>query len=120
MTRAPIITFLLALALGVGMGLYIGWIAYPTQYTNTDPTSLRQDYKDGYVLMIATLYAQEGNLAAAQSRLLPLGPNPGQLVATTAGRLMTAQAPEADLRHLAHLGAGLGYVTPEMQRYLEP
>jgi hypothetical protein len=120
MSRSTRLLFLLALALGVGAGLYVGWVASPVQYTDTDPASLRADYQDDYVRMIAMLYAHDGDLAAAQRRLAPLTAAPGPLIANTVQRRLAAQAPDAELRQLAHLGAALGYVTPEMQRYLAP
>jgi hypothetical protein len=121
MSRASLVTLVGCLALGLGAGLYIGWVVAPVQYVDTDPASLSQTYKDDYVLMIATLYSENGDLAAARARLAALGfADPGPAVAAAAHRLIAAQKPDADLRRLARLAAGFNATTPEMQPYLLP
>jgi hypothetical protein len=59
----------LALALGLGGGLYYGWVLAPVQYVDADPASLHEAFKDDYVLMIATAYAGDGDLDAARAQL---------------------------------------------------
>lgn len=120
MSRSTLIGFVIALACGIGLGLLIGWVISPTEYTDTAPYSLHPTTKADYAVMIATLYAQEGDLAAAQARLAPLGEAPGPLVAAAFEAAQTAQAAPTDLRHLAQLGAALGQVSPAMQVYLDP
>lgn len=56
---------LLGLALGLGLGLLVGWVLWPVQYTNTAPAQLRQDYRTDYILMVAAAYRVEGDLEAA-------------------------------------------------------
>jgi len=108
-----------SVALGLGLGIYIGWIASPVQYTDTSPASLDQRYKDDYILMVAAIYSKDSNLEAARARLSALGfDDPGQAVAAATHRLIAAQKPEADLRRGAHLAAALGVITSEMQPYL--
>jgi hypothetical protein len=121
MSRASLVTLVVCLALGLGAGLYIGWVVSPVQYVDTAPASLSQTYKDDYVLMIATIYSENGDLAAARARLAALGfADPGPAVAAAAHRLIAAQKPDADLRRLARLAAALNATTPEMQPYLLP
>lgn len=69
------IGFLLSIALGVAAGLYYGWVLNPTTYIETTPESLRADYKADYVLMTAEIYAADGNLNSAKTRLGFLGSN---------------------------------------------
>ncbi len=119
MSRGAVITFVLALAVGAGLGLYIGWVAAPVEYTNTAPSSLSQSYKDDYILMIATLYAQDQNVEAARAQLSQLGfANPGPAVAEAAQRYLTAHAQPNDLRRLARLAAAFNAALPELQDYL--
>jgi len=121
MSRASLVTLVICLALGLGAGLYIGWVAAPVQYVDTDPASLSQAYKDDYILMIATLYSENGDLATVRARLAALGfDDPGPAVAAAAHRLIAAQKPDADLRRLARLAAAFNATTPEMQPYLLP
>jgi hypothetical protein len=108
-----------SVALGLGLGIYIGWIASPVQYTDTSPASLDELYKDDYILMVATIYSEDEDLPAARARLSALGfDDPAQAVAATTHRLIAAQQPEADLRRGARLASALGVITSEMQPYL--
>ncbi len=129
MSRASLVTLIFSLALGLAAGLYIGWVVSPVQYVDTDPASLSQTYKDDYILMIAAVYSQNGDLAAARARLAELGfADPGPAVAAAAHRFISppkrsgagiaAQKPEADLRRVARLAAAFNATTPELLRYL--
>lgn len=68
------IWFVISIAAGVALGLFIGW-SRPVDSTNAPPTSLRADYQIDVVLMIAEIYHQDGDLAAAQRRLIYLSPD---------------------------------------------
>ena len=63
---------LVALALGLGLGLLISWVIAPTAYTDTPPSQLRSDFKDGYRSIIAAAYASTGDLERAKERLSTL------------------------------------------------
>ncbi len=67
------IGFMLAIAVGVGLGLFYGWVIRPVEYVDTSPNTLRIDYKSDYVLMVAEAYQAEGNLDKAIQRLTFLG-----------------------------------------------
>ena len=64
---------LLALLAGLGLGLVYSWILAPHGATNTQPTTLRTDFKDEYRSAIAAAYAATGNLPRAQARLALMG-----------------------------------------------
>ena len=68
--------FLVAISIGVGLGLLIGWFFFPVQYVDTSPDTLRVDYKSDYVLMVAEAYSVESDLQAALRRLALLGSQP--------------------------------------------
>ena len=65
---------LLALALGILLGLLYGWLIRPVEYVNTTPNSLRADYRTDYVLMVAETTTRPQDLDQAQRRLGALGP----------------------------------------------
>lgn len=67
------IRFLLAIGVGIGLGLVYGWIINPVTYVETTPDTLRVDYRADYVLMVAEAYANEQDLPAAVRRLALLG-----------------------------------------------
>ena len=120
MSRLSWILLLVALAVGLGAGLYVGWVVSPVEYTDTDPASLAQAYKDDYVLLIATRYAGDGNLETARAGLQTLGfteANAGANVAKVAQRFVAAQRPETDIRRLVALAAALGTLIPELSPY---
>jgi hypothetical protein len=67
------VRFIIAIILGIGLGLVYGWVIDPPEYTNTSPSDLRQDFKTDYVLMVAEMYQAEGDAQAAARRLTYLG-----------------------------------------------
>jgi hypothetical protein len=118
MSRGALITLVIFFAIGLGLGLYVGWVALPVQYTDTAPASLRQPVKDEAVLMIAAIYARDQDEQAAGARLVELGLNdPAAAVAATAQRALANGAPEADLRRLAGLALAFGPLPADLQPY---
>lgn len=67
------ISILLALLIGVGLGLAYGWVINPVQYTDITPDVLRVDYRTDYVLMVAEAYHTEQDPQLASRRLAILG-----------------------------------------------
>jgi hypothetical protein len=60
---------LLALVVGIGVGLVYAWMISPLRVTNADPGTLRDDFKNQYRSAIAAAYAASGNLPRALARL---------------------------------------------------
>lgn len=111
--------FALGLLLGVGIGLYLGWMVIPVTYTDTDLPSLAQPYKDEAVLMIATRYSADGNGEAAQAALAALGyTDAAAAIQSVTVRAIAEQWPEADLRRLVALAVAFHAAAPEMNPYL--
>ena len=108
MSRTALLLILAGLAVGVGLGLYIGWVAAPVQYVDTAPDSLQRAFKDDYVLMIATAYAGDGDLPAARAQLAGLGfADPAAAVSAASQRLAAAGLPDADQQRIAALAQAL-------------
>jgi hypothetical protein len=106
--RAALTIFLAALLAGAAAGLYLGWVALPAPNPSADPSTLHAAYKDDYVLMIATAFAGDGDVAAAQAQLAALGfADAATAVAEAAGRLNAAGLPAADQARLAALADAL-------------
>jgi hypothetical protein len=55
--------------LGIVLGLIISWWVFPVEYVDTPPSSLREDLKDEYRVMIALSYAINRDLERAKLRL---------------------------------------------------
>ncbi len=64
---------LLALLVGLGLGLVYSWIISPTRIVDAQPSALRADFKDQYRSLIAAAYNATGNLPRARARLSLLG-----------------------------------------------
>ena len=64
---------LLALLLGLGLGLAYAWIISPQQFTDSTPATLRTDFKDQFRAAIAASYSATGNIPRALARLELLG-----------------------------------------------
>ncbi|HEY67654.1 MAG TPA: DUF2802 domain-containing protein [Thermoflexia bacterium] len=105
---------------GLVLGFIIGWWLWPVQYTNTAPVVLRQDYRDDYIVMIATAYEVEEDLEQARERLKLLDPRePATLVVELAERLIEAGGDADDIARLARLAWALGATTSTLIPYLE-
>jgi len=74
MKRIPF-DLIIALLLGLGLGLAYSWLISPLRVVDADPIALRADFKDNYRSAIAAAYAATGNLPRAQARLILLGDN---------------------------------------------
>jgi hypothetical protein len=81
--------FFIMIAVGLGLGLFYGWIINPVKYEDTSPSMLHGDYKADYVLMVAEIYNADKNLAEATRRLALLDPLPPARVVASA--LLTAR-----------------------------
>jgi hypothetical protein len=87
MSRVPW-AVLLALLVGVGLGLAYAWVLSPRHIAEAQPLALRPDFKDEYRSVIAASYAATGNLPRAQARLSLLGdPDPIEALIAQAQRM---------------------------------
>jgi hypothetical protein len=63
----------LALLAGLGFGLVYSWLISPVRVIDSEPITLRADFKDQYRLAIAASFTGTGSLARAEARLSLLG-----------------------------------------------
>ncbi len=119
MNRLPTPIFiLLGLALGAGLGLAVGWVFWPTEFTDANPAVLDDGYRRDYVQLIADSYALDSNLAAAQQRIGDLGEDGPQYVLAVLIDMILRQEDETAIRRLARLANDIGQYTPAMAPYL--
>jgi hypothetical protein len=111
----------LGLAAGLALGLYLGWVAWPTEFVDADPSILREDYRRDYTLMIAQTYALDGDIAAAQRRLYSLGgEEPDRwLLSMTVDAILSGRDEETIILPLVTLSSDLGLSSPAMAPYVQ-
>lgn len=113
-----VISLLIGLVLGVGIGLYAGWVQFPVEYVNSPMTDLSQRFKDEYTVMIAAGYAADRDLEGAVERLRHIGvPNIPVYVQDTTERYITTSGKVNDIRALVAFAEGLDRLTPIMEPY---
>ncbi|NWF65036.1 MAG: hypothetical protein HXY38_12100 [Chloroflexi bacterium] len=84
MSSSKLITLLMAIATGIALGLYYGWVIDPVEYTDVTPNILREDYRVDLVLMTAEAYQGDFDTEAAARRLALLGSEPPASIVTSA------------------------------------
>lgn len=111
------VRLIIGLAIGLAAGLLYGWVIQPVEFVDTTPDSLRQDYRTDYVLMVAEVYQDQGDLSAAQRRLAVLGPSPpAEMVSTAADYAQAHQFADDDISRMQSLLEALQQrgATPEI------
>jgi hypothetical protein len=108
----------LGVVLGAAAGLFIGWVAFPTEYVNSPMSDLGTRFKDDYVLMIASGYLVDGDVSGAIERLRVLGvENVPAYVQELTERYITNSRDVNEIRRLVALAEGLGRLTPPMESF---
>ena len=118
-SRLPTPIFiLLGLVIGVGLGLAVGWVFWPTEFTDANPAVLEDQYRRDYVQLIADSYAQDNNLGQAQQRIGDLGEDGSNYVLQVLIEMILRQEDEGAIRRLTRLANDTGQYTPAMDPYL--
>lgn len=114
MRRGRLIAFIFAILLGAAGGLMYGWLYYPAKISARSPQSLRTDYKADYVLMVAEVFATDGDLANAIDLLERI--KPADPIGVVQRGLLTAQDlgyADWEMRLIADLEIALQQQTQE-------
>ena len=100
--------FLIAILVGLVIGLLYGWLISPVSYIDTSPNTLRIDYKTDYVLMVSESYQSEKDLEQAARRLAMLGGSSQiELIVQTTQFAQKAGYSEADVARMQALLSAL-------------
>jgi hypothetical protein len=114
-----IIFALIALAIGLGLGVAIGWYVWPVTYTEAQPNRMGASWKDESIWLAAQAFAYDHDLEAAQARLRPLGSEDlGVLVLDRATRAIDQKLSATQIVYLVRLAAALGARSPQTDKYL--
>jgi len=63
---------LVAIILGIALGVYLGWVQFPVEFRNSAMCQLSEDYREEYTLMVARGFRVDQDRDVALNRLLPL------------------------------------------------
>lgn len=109
MKRTALILLSLAIAVGLAGGLYYSWVVAPSEQVNTRPDALRSRDKILYMALVGDLYAHEGDLARAETRLAELGvAADGPTLAAVIEAYLDGGGRPDQVRNLARLAEALG------------
>jgi hypothetical protein len=109
----------LGIILGIAVGLLIGWVVWPIEFSEADPTVLEDSYQHEYTVMIASAYSLNQDPNLARQRLQSLGKEDvdGWLLSVTVNHIL-AGADEMEIEHLVKLCTDFGLYSPAMDPYL--
>lgn len=109
----------LGLILGLVVSLYIGWVVWPLEVTETNPSILQEEYRRDYTLLIAAAYWEDGDLEAARLRLAGVNQEDpaGWLLQMTVDHILSGRD-ELETWQLVHLVNDLGLYSPAIDPYL--
>ncbi|MGH2538240.1 MAG: hypothetical protein ACRDHL_12655 [Candidatus Promineifilaceae bacterium] len=118
--RRALLSFAIGLLVGLGAGLFLGWVAWPIEVSEASPLALAASYQRDYTIMIAGAYAVEGDLAAAERRLASLAkPDTRAWLLSAAVDHILQGGDPAESRQLAELAAALGIESPALAPFLD-
>lgn len=128
--RIYIATAFITALVGGAIGLFLGWVQFPEEYTDSHMCQLDRSFQEEYTLMIARGYQQDGDIEAALNRLRPLRVEgveacndgrenpidniPSWVQFLTERYISQGREPEI-FCDLAELAQGFGRLTPPMQ-----
>ncbi len=112
--------FIGGVILGVGIAFLIGWVLFPIVRYDESPASMRSDYRDEYIRLVALTYQTEENLLLAENRLRGLdAASPAEPLIELTGRWIEEGRSKALIAPLALLARDLGANAPVLKPYLD-
>jgi hypothetical protein len=109
MKNAGLIVLVIGIVLGAAGGLYYAWSVNPVEYIDSAPASLRADFRDDYIALIASAFGATNDLDRARIRLAMLQvSDPARTLSMLAQSRLAEGHSEFEVRALAQLAAALG------------
>jgi hypothetical protein len=110
---------LLGLVVGVAIGLILGWVAWPIQFSEADPSVMEERFQLDYTLMIAAAYSEDEDLSTARRHLRSLDQDDSGrwVLGVTVSHILSGED-ESAIQNLVKLANDLGVYSPVMEPYL--
>lgn len=104
---------------GLALGLLTGWVLWPPQFVDAEPSLLNPSQQSLYIELVALSFAQGGDLETARTRLRALQDPDivGRVEALAFARLALGSDPALE-RGLAMLALALGADSPGLVDHL--
>lgn len=113
-----LISLLFGLIIGLGIGVYIGWVQAPVEFVDSPLSYLDGPHQDEYTVMVAAGYTADHDLNGAVERLRALNvPSVPAYVESLTERYISQGRSVDDIRYLVALAEGMGRLTPLMEPY---
>ena len=107
------------LVAGIALGLLLGWVVWPAEFTEAYPTHLEESYQEDYLIMIAAAYSLDADLESARRRLVSLGrENVNEWLLSIAEEHILNGGEETEIRQLAKLATAMGLRSAILESYL--
>jgi hypothetical protein len=107
--------------LGLVLGVFYSWNVNPVEYVNSDPASLRESYREDYLVLIAVAYASTGDIERARARLSLFDlEQPEEQLAALAQKRLASLEDQEQARALARLAVELGTAVATAESPLTP
>ncbi len=113
-----LLSLIAGLVLGVGAGLFVGWVAFPVEYLDSPASALDRRYKDDYTVMVAAGYLVDRDVQGAIDRLRILGEeNIPLYIQETTERFISNSRGLEEIQFLVALSESVGRLTEPMMDY---
>jgi hypothetical protein len=113
MSSSNLIKIIIALAIGIALGLIYGWVIDPIEYVDVTPNILREDYRVDYVLMTAEAYQKDFDSETAARRLAIFGSeSPATITANALEYANSHNFTQAEIQTLQTLLTAMQTYTP--------
>lgn len=99
---------LTGLIIGLSLGALISFVLSPVRHINTSPSSLADEYKADYRLIIAQAFTSNQDPVRASQRLALLGDDDALTTLSKQAQLLLTNGEEASAKALAILASSLG------------
>ncbi len=104
--------------IGAAIGLYLGWVAWPTEFTDANPAALNNVERRDYALMTAVVYADTHDLQTARRRAASLGEDGEAAYFSITMDSILRSDNAAEIQLFVELADALGHTSPAMEPFL--